>query len=56
MAIGRPRQGSALVEVKAVERGYLTVGGIELKDGLSLADALADKDGAGRGRRVRAAR
>ena len=44
------------MQLKAVERGYPLYGSIELKDGLSLADALADKDGVGRGGRgVRAA-
>ena len=52
----KPDGRATLVQLKAVERGYPLYGSIELKDGLSLADALADKDGVGRGGRgVRAA-
>ena len=41
----KPDGRATLVQLKAVERGYPLYGSIELKDGLSLADALADKDG-----------
>ena len=37
--------GNPEFQLKAVERGYPLYGSIELKDGLTLADALAEKDG-----------
>jgi putative ABC transport system permease protein len=41
----KPDGRATLVQLKAVERGYPLYGSIELKDGLALADALAEKDG-----------
>jgi len=41
----KPDGRATLVQLKAVERAYPLYGGIELKDGMTLADALAEKDG-----------
>src|SRR5215204_2229956 len=41
----KPDGRATLVQLKAVERGYPLYGSIELKDGGSLADALARRDG-----------
>src|SRR4029434_9214168 len=41
----KPDGRATLVQLKAVERGYPLYGSIELQNGKTLADALAEKDG-----------